>query len=386
MTRLCVLGNSHIASIKLAWEADAAQHPGLTLDFVGAEGTVMRETGLVDGKIAALTPKAQKAFSITAGRSEIDLSAYAGFLLHGAGLQLSMLVGSQRAHRFYGQKVKAENTLSYDYYLQACIDRFYNNTAAGYLLRMLLAGSEAPILVLPTPFPATTVLEDSRAPDHAMVRNIVGAGDQQLFLKLYRDLCRALSRGRVAVLPQPEDTIADGIMTEARFTKGSVSVLREGREHGEDDHRHMNPDYGRVILEQALGFLETEGTRLAALDNEARGDELALARGPALAVPLEIAEEAPQAPPPNLPPELDPILADALADEEEARRRRPARNRRKHKAKPAPSEKPAAVTKPEPKKSAPAAAAKPERPLLARLLRRALRPFRGSPRKKAKKA
>ncbi len=85
MQRICVIGDSHAAALKLGWETIRAGLPGMELDFYAAPKPHMAAFAAEDGKLVATSTALKKFLEQTSGaRFSID-GSYDLYLVCGIG-------------------------------------------------------------------------------------------------------------------------------------------------------------------------------------------------------------------------------------------------------------------------------------------------------------
>ena len=90
MKRVCVLGNSHLAAVKLGWNQRAAAHPDLHCDFFGAPKNGMAEVAFEDGLIVPQNEAVRAAFAMTSGgRESVQLRDYDCVVAVGLGFSMA---------------------------------------------------------------------------------------------------------------------------------------------------------------------------------------------------------------------------------------------------------------------------------------------------------
>ena len=85
--KVCIIGSSHTASLKLGWDLVKDEFPNLELVFFASLGGTMRSLRAVNGKLVAVDPRVADRMSFTSGgHKSIDPQDYDAFLIYGLKL------------------------------------------------------------------------------------------------------------------------------------------------------------------------------------------------------------------------------------------------------------------------------------------------------------
>ena len=227
--KICVIGNSHIASLKLGWDEICARYPDTEMIFFGARGTRMRY--LIPKGDALVADDELLANSLTytsGGLSSVHPKKYDLLVLYGLFLRVPALpVHVSKAVREAAARNCLERSLS-----KVVLDR----------IRQI---SDVPILIGHNPLPAHNQ-SDCHLPD----------GDRACYELVITALNHVLDAVDTEVLPQPEESTEFGFTTSGVYSSGSVRLaVRDGTSgvtHRSDDTHHMNGDFGSLWLEAML--------------------------------------------------------------------------------------------------------------------------------------
>lgn len=236
--KLCVLGNSHLASLKLAWDQIADQQSDFELTFFGSPRMGMNALRAEPEAKKLFTPKegvADHLAQSSGGLREIDYTKYDAFLLYG------LFFGAPRLDKRHSDAVK-----------QATINDMIQSSLALQTARKLGKLGEKHVF-----FGLEPLLSDGG-------EKLIEAGNLEPNLLEYRDItehiARRLKRPYWHLLSQPEETIDRLLTTNPEYGKGSVRLLphaKKGSVHPARDVHHMNAEYGKLYLERALPQIAT---------------------------------------------------------------------------------------------------------------------------------
>lgn len=241
--RICVLGNSHTAALKGGWESGGGR-PGLVPDFFGALSSGMASLAFSDGQLLPQDPEAAAFFRSISGTGKGAIAAdYDAFLLCGMGLFPVPVF--QNYSRFATPSTR--NSDAPHYVSDACIDDLlWDHIGRSMMLhcaRLVRQVTDAPVFLAWQAFYAETLFDiEWRA---AQMTPILENGDQPYVLARMKAVEDRLAAEGFQILHQPPETLAQGIMTRAEFSRGSVLFRQElTQQHRANDVFHMNSDYG----------------------------------------------------------------------------------------------------------------------------------------------
>lgn len=234
--KICVLGNSHVASLKLGLEKIAGGPNKAELVFFASRGSAMGSLRL-DGKrlVAANENLARSITHTSEGRKEIVVDDYDAFLVYGLGFRLPIL-GRHLTSAVRRQACRDTATASLNHRLCA----------------LLRKATDKPVHVGHDPQEAV----DARQPR---------LSERLPYEAVFELTANELRGERLRLVSQPRETFADDWFTQQKFSSGSTR-LDIGDDisnelHRDEDNKHMNGEYGRIWLESFLSgpVLDTAG-------------------------------------------------------------------------------------------------------------------------------
>jgi hypothetical protein len=228
MRRVCVIGNSHTACLKLAWDSLQSKYPQIGLTFFAQRGSGMADLKPRNGALIPTSDGLKKAIKHTSGGySQINLQDF------DVVLAVGLTCGYPLAVSHY----------SYAAARQTLLDLTPHTTAFN-LIGKIRQISDIPIFVA-----------------HQPLRSCPGEPDGELDLKPYRRLIDDLNNelmqdAGATLLMQPAQTIANQFFTRPEFAVGSMRLdigdLSPDVEHSADPRSHMNARYGDIYLSTHL--------------------------------------------------------------------------------------------------------------------------------------
>jgi hypothetical protein len=228
-TRICIIGDSHAASLKRAWDGMATLHDEFELRFFCARGLELSGMVVDDLRLIPNSESLARTIRFTAGGGDqIDPREYDTFLLYGLGCQPYFV----QTDVFLSQST-----------LAAALRDFAKPSLSFELLLRLRAVTAKDIYVGHQP------LEAAKPDSPADEMSVYSSSLRRMNEILYRPL-------RATIVSQPLDTIAGGRFTNSSFSKGSrrlaVGDNLDDELHPDDDHLHMNDEYGSRWLTKFL--------------------------------------------------------------------------------------------------------------------------------------
>lgn len=231
--RVCIIGNSHVGSLKRAWDGFPPDKYHATFDFFAQRAFGMTALEVKDGLLVPGNESLRAAMIFTSGGADsIDPANYDAFLLY--GLRTKPFLGLLNT----GVSSQVKRAVIHD------------QTAASFswpILKMIRTLTNKKIYLGHDPLPAAPSVKIKKRPSAYL------AGIQFINEEIYLPLNSEL-------LPQPRSTIVNRWQTDPLFSQGSKR-LEEGnpnfdnRLHHGDDRAHMNDEFGGLWLNAYLQVL-----------------------------------------------------------------------------------------------------------------------------------
>lgn len=253
VTRLCLIGNSHLAAMKLGWDQLVqVQDPvlkGLSITYYGAPRDMLRGLEVRDGCLMPTNATVRDQFVTLSGMDHLNPADHDAFLLVGLGASFKRVLRLYHACRWPGVTERVELPLVSPGFARSFLIEGYRGSRLLDIGQKLASITEKPIFALHEPFwaPRTSPCPGGR--DFGWL-NAATAGDGVRLAPLFRDALTAATAPRIRLLPQPESTIEEHIMTRPEFNRDAdkdISGAGGGR-----DAAHMNSAFGAEIWRQYL--------------------------------------------------------------------------------------------------------------------------------------
>ncbi|MEI4488112.1 hypothetical protein V8J36_18115 [Frigidibacter sp. MR17.14] len=254
MTRLLILGNSHVAALKSAHAAEPGRWP-VEVDFLGAPGGALDSLTLQDG---ALVAGAAEVFERLNGRAVVPLAGYDAVVIAGCEISMFRALSVLRGVIWPGAvappeaPVRKGQVLVSRALVEEAVTASLQAALGARLARLIAGGTDAPIVVTQQPNPCW--LGEGAAPVAAFLR-ARQLGYAEEIARIFRTAAgRALAPA--VLLPQPPETLRGPVFTRPVFSQGSVRLTREMKAaHDGDDFLHANAAYGALVLDQLVAVL-----------------------------------------------------------------------------------------------------------------------------------
>jgi hypothetical protein len=225
--KIAIIGNSHIAALKLAWTEIAADYPQHQIVFFGHRGNKIANLIEKDARIVGKDPGLRKAMKFTSGGlGSIDPNEYDVFLVHGVGVEALFVPDGQ----FFTKK-----------FLVDAANEIGKKAPAVKIVSLIRSLSTKPIFIGHMPLPVAADVTE----DQSTVPFVNG-------MALLEKVIYSTFDAKLAL--QPLETIVNGVNTERRYKQNSTSLAIgdnwDNTQHRETDRRHMNVDFGKLWLTQ----------------------------------------------------------------------------------------------------------------------------------------
>lgn len=246
--QVCVMGNSHVAALKGGWE-EGVERPrdDIAPTFFGALSDGMATLDVVDGEVIPRDEKAAAFFRKISGTGGgVNVADFDAFVLAGMGFFPNPVFNNYRMFATPSTSHEAAHFVS-DAVIADTLWEGIDSSMMLHCARLLRRQTDKPIYLVWQAFCSESLFDiEWRA---EQMQPILDNGDQAFVRKMMDSVEARLKAEGFEVLNQPEETMRDGVMTKAEFSRGSVLFRAEAGEakaHRENDVFHMNSLYGRT--------------------------------------------------------------------------------------------------------------------------------------------
>lgn len=234
MIKICVMGNSHVGSLKRGWDNINSECPGKEITFFAHRADGLNGLIPKDKKLVPDNADLVNALKFTSGgKQEINPEAYDIFLIYALGSTVNFTQSS----RFYSRAV-----------IKKSLNDFVENTLSFKLLKRLREVTNKKIFIGHTPFAAAIQISTNMKPADYVDR-----------VRLMNDIIYHPLNCELVL--QPLSTIVNGNNTHHDFSKNSMRLAIgdhfDDEYHPEDDLDHMNDKFGEIWLKEfMLNYVE----------------------------------------------------------------------------------------------------------------------------------
>lgn len=262
MIRLAILGNSHIAALRLAWRTLASRHPDVQITFFGGVTPVLsamtldarHHFGLHDPGLVSEGDRAktQQLF----GALSVDLTGIDSLALCGLPWGIEEMLALTDAFDIDGLietgaprhlSIRAFEGIARDVALRGLPESVWQHWPGRKIL-------------MPRPMPPERV-QDGDSAWSEQWRRVTPRG-MAVVMQRYRDLHAAVAEGRgYDLCHQPGTTLTTAGLTEDRFNEAPPKFGNLQAQRRADDRVHMNAEFGARWLDSLIARLAPAAAR-----------------------------------------------------------------------------------------------------------------------------
>lgn len=244
MIKLCLIGNSHAAALKLGWELIKGEFSDLEVTIFAAPGDQMGDLRVKGRRLVPGSSKLRKTLKTICGRGRIKEKDYDRFLVCGMKYGANTLVRLLIAHRLGHEPKDDRQPISLPFFERIAAAQLRSLPSIA-MIENLRRITKKPIGLIVQPFCS----DHAEWTDAKYIRQ--PETEQKLaekFVSLTQDIVASLD---CDVFFQPEATKSSPLRTRGEFSIGSRR-LSNSNPHELLDIRHMNPDYGAIVWRSIL--------------------------------------------------------------------------------------------------------------------------------------
>lgn len=232
--RLCVIGPSHLASLREARNENLVDPGNVEVIYMGHRWGIYKFLGYADGELCFRPPRKFRPISPQIMTS-VTPAEFDALFFHGTLDRPSELFASGTANDMLSGR-----------YSQSMIENMVRTRIGRWpgmgILRRLRKDFEGPILLSCKPERVPEAGQDiaeGGEDDMARKQQLIGAALEDLGITFVR---------------QPEETVLGGLWTRPEYGTGAVK-MNEVEAYDADDRQHMNARYGAIVFNQVLRML-----------------------------------------------------------------------------------------------------------------------------------
>lgn len=230
---ICVFGDSHIGSVKLALDAGLIETGGREISFWGADGPSFRGLRWKDGRIVPDEAARDMVAQVSGGaRKTLGPDDFDLFIFYGARLRTRTFFWAmlEHMHRPEGQLSEAA--------LHTTARRWSQKTRA-WRFAGAFAAAGAKVIFVPTSFPSTGVLEAGLEKQRLRIKSTMAER-----ARLWQALHHAASAQGFGLMPQPDNSVTEHTLTAAKYAVPGAAASK--------DAVHKTPEFAAMMMAGAL--------------------------------------------------------------------------------------------------------------------------------------
>jgi hypothetical protein len=239
--RVCLVGNSHLAAIKLGWDAVKLDYPDIACNFFGAPRNALRGLSL-DGGVLVPTNEAlaRQIKIVSGGPTTLRPSDYDAICCVGLRFGFYHWLRSLPAvHSLSIEALWEGSALVSNSFLRHVARYWLEHSTAVLLMRMMRSVCAVPLSLLPTPLAGEALLDDLGA--RPMAKEQMYAALAGLYAVFQGEAQRCAVAEGFHLIPQPSTTMVSPCFSLPEFRRKSVPLKDE---YQDDKSLHMNQSYG----------------------------------------------------------------------------------------------------------------------------------------------
>lgn len=256
MTKVCLIGNSHVGALVTAWESEANRYPHIKADYYALKSSrLLNVSAGIGGTLVSPQPMYSHTAEEGQGKTDtIDVSAYDAAVLVGCVFGPASVLRVYIDHHYPGLSSRQGEELTREQFRQAVRQRI-RKTAIQHLQTLIQKASPMPLFVVPVPLPSESGFEAVDTPIMQSYRAARQNGDGEQLMTLYKVVCEELRLEGLRVIQQPDDTMFSPLSTLSSFAENSVRMRRQHKQHDVEDIFHMNSEYGAIMWREIAAAL-----------------------------------------------------------------------------------------------------------------------------------
>lgn len=265
MTRIVVLGNSHLGALRAAWSDLSPSTPGIDLVFFGGIMPIFAAMTLDHNQVFGLhsceglpSEQVRRNRRLFEGDT-VDLKGADAVVVVGVDWHVWTLIDLLNTHVIDGLDTEADTSMSRRLSV-AAFDAITQALAADAIEKVAWAARiDAPVHLLPRPLPPESLLEPGPAGmEHSpQVLASLKRGFAEAIHQLARALNEAARAHGLMLIEQPAETRTSNGLTAASFQRDGLHLSARADGARRPDFEHMNIGYGAACIGALLARIDT---------------------------------------------------------------------------------------------------------------------------------
>lgn len=253
--RILVLGNSHVAALRVAWKHERSRWPRLEIQFAAAHGQGQADLTIKNHMLAPKSQKVRENMMRVNGRAEYDLRDYDAFAISGGTPSAFHAIALYNQARFFGLPSLADfepskswewSVLSRAAFQSALVGLMQNGSAMAIARTLVSTGK--PCVIIQQLRVSLDCLSQPRK--YAGFLRVKNNHDTGTLSRMLDESSTAAYAGLGNVLHQPHATRVHDIFTASEFRRGATRLTaNDNALQPDDDFIHGNGKYGEAIVD-----------------------------------------------------------------------------------------------------------------------------------------
>ncbi|WP_424927703.1 hypothetical protein [Amaricoccus tamworthensis] len=251
MTRVLILGNSHVAALKLGWESLAKNHSDVDVQFFAAPCAMFRRIKLDKKGVLGLSAAHRndqhsiKTLEKLNGTLSVTPGDYDAVIWAGHAWYRHIVPSFLREFSIDGvRETDAMHRMSETAYKNMCMSLSERFAPGGRWKRYC----RDKLWIAPHPIQSESIIKSTDAEmERWRQAGAQGKGFRQALDIYFSQFENMLTNRNIGYIGQPEETLSDTGLSKEAFSSGSTR-LKGGDKHGDEDYSHMNRDFGEIMI------------------------------------------------------------------------------------------------------------------------------------------
>lgn len=253
--RVLVLGNSHVAALRVAWRQERSRWPRLEVQFAAAHGQGQADLCISNYMLAPKSQKVRENMMRVNGRAEYDLRDYDAFAISGGTPSAFHAIALYNQARFFGlpslahfnlSKSREWSVLSRATFQSALVGLMQKGSAMD-IARTLVSTGKPCVIIQQLCVSLDCLSQPRKYAGFLHVKNNEDTGTMSHMLDVSSTAAYA---GLGTVLHQPHATRIHDIFTAPEFRRGATRLTANDKAlQPSDDFIHGNGKYGEAVLD-----------------------------------------------------------------------------------------------------------------------------------------
>lgn len=262
--RILVLGNSHVAALRVAWRQERSRWPRLEVQFAAAHGQGQADLSITNHILAPTSQKVRENMMRVNGRADYDLRDYDAFAISGGTPSIFHAISLYNQARFFGlpsltgfdpRKSREWSVLSRANFQSALVGLMQNGSAMDIARTLVSTGK--PCVILQQLRVSLDCLSQPRK--YAGFLRVKNNGDTGVLSQMLDVSSTAAYADLGNVLHQPHITRIHDIFTAPEYRRGATRLTaNDSALQPADDFIHGNGKYGTALFDALYSHFFTE--------------------------------------------------------------------------------------------------------------------------------